>query len=117
MQVRHANSSPHRCSPNRGAVDDLADEDVVEVACSITPTGAIPKRVGRLPESVRGLVLAVKAYERTLIRAAVEKSRALAQLALLEYPIMGQWEPAGEVIAALIAADPDLGYLRNASGC
>jgi 6-phospho-beta-glucosidase len=103
--------------PNRGAVDDLADEDVVEVACSITPTGAIPKRVGRLPESVRGLVLSVKAYERTLIRAAVEKSRALAQRALLEYPIVGQWEPAGEVISALIAADPDLAYLRSVSGC
>jgi len=86
---------------------------VVEVACSITPAGAIPRRVGRLPESVRGLVLSVKAYERTLIRATVEKSRTLAQRALLEYPIVGQWEPAGEVLSALIAADDDLAYLRN----
>jgi 6-phospho-beta-glucosidase len=99
--------------PNRGTIDDLADEDVVEVACSITRSGAVPKRVGRLPDSVRGLVLSVKAYERTLIRAAVEKSPLLAQRALLEYPIVGQWEPAGEVLAALIAADPDLAYLRS----
>ena len=40
--------------------------------------------------SVRGLVQAVKAYERTAIRAAVEKSWPLAQLAMLEYPIIGQ---------------------------
>ena len=98
--------------PNRGTIDGLADEDVVEVACSITSAGAAPKRVGRLPDSVRGLVLSVKAYERTLIRAAVEKSRVLAQRALLEYPIVGQWEPAGEVLSALIAADPDLAYLH-----
>jgi 6-phospho-beta-glucosidase len=99
--------------PNRGAIDDLADEDVVEVPCSITSAGAVPKRVGRLPESVRGLVLSVKAYERTLIRAAVEKSPVLAQRALLEYPIVGQWEPAGEMLAALFAADPDLAYLAR----
>jgi alpha-galactosidase/6-phospho-beta-glucosidase family protein len=57
-------------------------------------------------------VLSVKAYERTLIRAAVERSRPLAQRALLEYPIMRQWEPAGDVLSALIAADPDLAYLK-----
>ena len=100
--------------PNHGIIDDLADEDVVEVACHITSTGAKPThKIGRLPDSVRGLVLSVKAYERTLIRAAVEKSRLLAQRALLEYPIVGQWEPACEVLTALIAADPDLAYLRT----
>jgi 6-phospho-beta-glucosidase len=99
--------------PNHGAIDDLAAEDVVEVACTITSAGASPQRVGRLPDSVRGLVLSVKAYEQTLIRAALEKSRSLAQLALLEYPIVGQWEPALEVLDALISGDPDLAYLRR----
>ena len=62
---------------------------------------------------VRGLVLAVKAYERTAIRAAAEGSAALARLALLEYPIIGEWEVAREVLHALIAADHEhLGYLR-----
>ena len=98
---------------NRGSIDDLADDDVVEVACEITQSGAAPRRAGRLPESVRGLVLAVKAYERTLIRAAVEKSATLAQRALLEYPVVGEWEPAGEVLSSLIAADPDLAYLTR----
>ena len=99
--------------PNNGAIDDLADEDVVEVGCTITRVGASPQRVGRLPDAVRGLVLSVKAYERTLIRAAVEKSRALARRALLEYPIVGQWEPAGEVLDALISGDQNLAYLRG----
>jgi hypothetical protein len=32
---------------------------------------------------------------------------------LLEYPIVGQWEPAGEVLDALISGDPDLSYLSD----
>jgi 6-phospho-beta-glucosidase len=98
--------------PNQGAIDDLAAEDVVEVPCDIDRTGARPRRTGRLPDSIRGLVLAVKAYERTAIRAALERSGPLAQLALLEYPIVGQWELAGELRKALAQSDPEhLAYM------
>jgi 6-phospho-beta-glucosidase len=59
-------------------------------------------------------VQSVKAYERLTIRAAVEGSAALARLALLAYPIVGQWEPAREVLDALIGADREhLGYLSR----
>jgi 6-phospho-beta-glucosidase len=67
-----------------------------------------------LPRSVRGLVESVKAYERTTIRAALAGSAALAQLAMMEYPIIGQWELAGKLLASLAAADPEyLGYLKQ----
>ena len=99
---------------NRGSIEDLGPEDVVEVPCQISRAGVIPVRTGRLPESVRGLVQAVKAYERTAIRAAVEKSWPLAQLAMLEYPIIGQWEIAQDLRAELARNDPEfLGYLES----
>jgi 6-phospho-beta-glucosidase len=99
--------------PNQGAIDDLGPADVVEVPCRVDRHGAHPRPTGRLPESVRGLVQSVKAYEKTLIHAAVSGSAALAQLALLEYPIVGQWELAGNLLRAAIAADPEhLGYLQ-----
>ncbi len=99
--------------PNHGAIDDLEPEDVVEVPCAISRAGAIPRRTGPLPHSVRGLVQAVKAYERTTVRAALEGSARLAQLAMMEYPIIGQWELAGDLLAALQAAGPEyLGYLK-----
>jgi 6-phospho-beta-glucosidase len=67
-----------------------------------------------LPETVRGLVLAVKAYERTAIRAAVDQSWPLAQLAMLEYPIIGQWEIAEKLRESFTKSDPEfLGYLRH----
>ena len=98
---------------NRGAIEDLEADDIVEVPCEIDRNGARPRRTGRLPEAVRGLVESVKAYERTAIRAALSGSGALAQLAMLEYPIIGQWELAREVLGTLIARDPaGLGYLK-----
>ena len=99
--------------PNRGAIPELLEDDVVEVPCHVDRTGPRPSRPGPLPRAVRGLVESVKQYERRLIQAAVTKSRAQARLAMMEYPIIGGWEPAGELLDALIAADPEgLGYLR-----
>jgi 6-phospho-beta-glucosidase len=98
--------------PNRGAISDLAESDVVEVPCAISRRGIVPHQTGSLPESVRGLVLSVKAYERDLIRAAVERSANLAKLAMLEYPVIGQWDLACELIGDLIRSDREhLGYL------
>jgi len=99
-------------TPNRGAIADLEPDDVVEVPCRISCGGLEPKSCGRLPESVRGLVLAVKAYEREAVRAAVEKSPARAELAMLEYPLIGQWELARSLRRAMAQHDPEfLGYL------
>jgi len=98
---------------NDGAIEDLAPNDVVEVPCEIDRDGPRPLRTGRLPDSVRGLVQSVKAYEHTLIQAAITRSAALAQLAMLEYPIIGQWELAGKLTTSLIAGDREyLGYLK-----
>ena len=57
---------------NDNSIEDLSPDDIVEVFCAISRQGIMPTRSGRLPESVRGLVLAVKAYERTIIRAVIE---------------------------------------------
>ena len=99
---------------NEGSIEDLLRDDVVEVPCEISAGGVKPTPVGRLPESVRGLVLAVKAYERTAIRAVIEKSWPVAQLAMLEYPIIGQWEIAESLRKAWAKCDQEhLGYLES----
>lgn len=99
--------------PNQGAITDLEERDVVEVPCEISRSGIVPRRTGPLAESVRGLVLAVKAYERTTIRAALSKSARLAELAMLEYPIIGQWDLARDVLEDLVRQDREhLGYLQ-----
>jgi 6-phospho-beta-glucosidase len=100
--------------PNRGAIADLEPDDVVEVPCRVDRTGVSPRPCARLPESVRGLVESVKTYERTLIAAALNRSAVQARLAMLQCPIIGQWELAGALSDALIAGDPEyLGYLAR----
>ena len=99
---------------NDNSIEDLSPDDIVEVLCAISSQGIIPMRSGRLPESVRGLVLAVKAYERTIIRAVIEKSWPLAQLAMLEYPSIGQWEIAQNLQKAWAGVDHEyLAYLKS----
>jgi 6-phospho-beta-glucosidase len=99
---------------NDNSIEDLSPDDIVEVLCAISSQGIIPTRPGRLPESVRGLVLAVKAYERTIIRAVIEKSWPVAQLAMLEYPSIGQWEIAQNLQKAWAGVDHEyLAYLKS----
>ena len=95
------------------AIEGLLADDVVEVPCEVDRGGARPKRTGPLPQSIRGLVESVKQYERRLIHASLTQSKAQARVALMECPIVGGWEPAVELLDALIAADPEhLSYLR-----
>ncbi len=86
---------------NEGAIAGLANDDVVEVPCLIDRHGPQAVAVEELPANVRGLVQAVKEYERLTIRAAVEKSEVLAQQALLIYPLVGEWGLARQLISAL----------------
>ena len=98
---------------NHGAIEDVQPSDVVEVPCLINQDGPEPQHMGALPDSVRGLTLSMKAYERLAVRAASEHSLDLARLALMCNPIVGEWAPAGEVLRALVDADPEhLGYLK-----
>jgi 6-phospho-beta-glucosidase len=98
---------------NGPTIEDLAPDDVIEASSLVDCYGARPWPIGRLPESVRGLVVAVKQYERLAIRAAVEKSFDLARLALLANPIVNDWDAASEMLRALVESDErNLGYLK-----
>jgi 6-phospho-beta-glucosidase len=92
--------------PNHGAIEDLASEDVVEVPCLVDRTGPRPSKIGRLPESVRGLVATVKYYETMVIQAAIEKRWERAAFALTMNPIVGSWEAARRFLEGLELSDP-----------
>ena len=97
---------------NGGAITDIGPEDIVEVPCTISYNSIQPEMCGPLPEVVRGLVLAVKAYERAAIEAAISGSTALARKAMLLYPPIGEWEPSKGLIEDMIKHNPTLEYLR-----
>jgi 6-phospho-beta-glucosidase len=87
---------------NAGAIEEVEPNDIVEVSSMISENSIVPESSGRLPEAVRGLVLAVKAYERVAIQAAMEDSELLARKAMLLYPAIGEWEPSKALLESLI---------------
>ena len=86
---------------NQGCLAEVEADDIVEVSCQIGADTITPEPCGRLPEAVRGLVLAVKAYERATIEAALSGSNLAARKAMLLYPAIGEWEPSKELLEQL----------------
>jgi len=101
--------------PNHGAIADIAGRDIVEVPCTISSNAIQPEACGALPEAVRGLVLAVKAYEHAVTEAAIAGSALLARKAMLLYPAIGEWEPSQSLLEEMIDHNPSLAYLRPTS--
>ena len=86
---------------NHGTVDGIAADDVVEVPCHIGKNTITPEPCGALPADVRGLVLAVKEYERATIEAAISGSNLMARKAMLLYPAISEWEPSESLLREL----------------
>jgi 6-phospho-beta-glucosidase len=92
---------------NRGALADLADDDVIETTCAVSRAGVVPEPLGELPDEARGLVTAIKAYERAAIKAALTApAEPLARLrqkkAFLLHPAIQDWEASDPLIRDLL---------------
>ncbi len=86
---------------NGSTVPELHPDDVVEATSRIGNGTIAPLPVGPLPESVRGLVMAVKAYEHAAIAAALSGSERDLRKAMLLYPPIGEWEPSANLLRTL----------------
>ena len=86
---------------NAGALDCLPDDCVVEVPCRVGAAGAVPLPAEPVPPQIAGLMQQVKAYELLAVRAAVERSRAAAILALANHPLVADAELAVTLVAEI----------------
>jgi 6-phospho-beta-glucosidase len=89
---------------NTGAIPNLADDDVVEVAARIDAGGAHPIPVAPLDQDMLALVQHAKAYERLTIQAAVTGDRSLALRALLANPLGPDADAATGLLDAILDA-------------
>jgi 6-phospho-beta-glucosidase len=87
----------------RGAVAELPPDGVVEVPCTVTRRGASPLPQRPLEPSIRGLIAHVKAYEELAVRAAVQKDRRAAILALAAHPLVPSVNVAVAVVDEIAA--------------
>lgn len=73
---------------NKGAIEGLLPDSVVEVPAVIRKQQAMPLAIGRIGPHMLGLMQHVKAYEQLTIEAAVKCSYDLALLALATNPLV-----------------------------
>ncbi|MEC0226866.1 6-phospho-beta-glucosidase [Paenibacillus alba] len=73
---------------NDNTIDFLPKDACIEVNCIVTAQGPIPIGLTKVPEHVKGLMHAVKTYERLTIEAAVTGSRDLVLQALVHHPLV-----------------------------
>jgi len=90
---------------NRGAVPNLAQDVVVEVPSVIDGRGAHPLATDPLPECIRGLVQAVKAYEELAARAGAEGDERAALQALNAHPLVPSFAVAQQLWADIRKAN------------
>jgi 6-phospho-beta-glucosidase len=90
---------------NDGAIPNLAEDAVVEVACRIDAAGATPLPVEPLAPEMLGLVEQVKAYERLTVAAAVSGDRDVALKALMANPLSSDYRVAKPLLDALLEAN------------
>ncbi|MEU0989851.1 6-phospho-beta-glucosidase [Streptomyces sp. NPDC005953] len=97
---------------NRGALDAVDGDAVVEVPCFVDANGAHPVAVAPLPEDATGLVRAVKAAEREVLAAAESGSAARAVKAFAIHPLVDSVTVARRLLKGYAAVHPGLAYLR-----
>jgi 6-phospho-beta-glucosidase len=99
---------------NRGAIEGLSDDDVVEVTSLVDEHGASPLAQGRLPDMAMALLEPIKAYERLTVQAAVEGSYGAALRALLVHPLVGSYPLAKGILDDYLSAHAE--HLSLAGG-
>ncbi|RMI40940.1 family 4 glycosyl hydrolase [Streptomyces triticirhizae] len=90
---------------NAGTVPELPDDAIVETVCEVDAGGAHPVPALSLGLAEVGLMLQVKAVERTTIEAAATGSTELARHALTLHPLVDSARVAERVLAARSADD------------
>jgi 6-phospho-beta-glucosidase len=90
---------------NRGTLDFLAADAVVEVPARVDTDSVVPLEMPRLDPVARGLVAHVSAYEELALDAALHGGRERVFRALLAHPLIGQRRHSEALADMLIDAN------------
>lgn len=89
---------------NGNTFDFLPADASIEVNCVVTGQGPIVLSPQHVPEHVKGLMHAVKVYEKLTIDAAVTGDRGIALQALVHHPLVPSVDVAKKVLDELLEA-------------
>ncbi len=92
------------CTPNKGSVPFLEDNDIVEVTCDVSTDGVYPCvfSADKIDNYSAELIRRVKLYEREAARAIIEKNRQKAVEALALHPLVESYSLAEKLVDSYI---------------
>lgn len=90
---------------NNGALDFMANDDVVEICCIVNKNGATPLPLKSLDnDHIKGMMRVVKAYEKHTVKAGINGDYNEALNALLIHPLVGDFRKAKDALDDLLEA-------------
>ncbi|MGD2146697.1 MAG: alpha-glucosidase [Anaerolineae bacterium] len=99
--------------PNKGLIDNLPEDLVVEVPGIVDKNGVHGVKLGPLPKGIAGLMRIQAAVQDLTVEAALKGSREIALQALLLDPVVDSLERAEALLGAMLDVQaPYLGYIR-----
>ena len=103
--------------PNRGAIDNLPYDAVVEVPAVVGAAGITPLSVGALPPAIAAVLTARAQQQELTVQAALRGDRALAVQALALDPLVPSPDVARRILDdAVEAHGPSLNAFADRSG-
>lgn len=91
--------------PNRGQIDNLPREAVVETLGMVGPTGAHALCVGALPPGVLGTIYPHVLNQELIVDAALTGDRRLALQALLGDPLVRDFRVGAPMLEEMLRAN------------
>lgn len=89
---------------NKGSINSIPAESVIEVSSVITKNGPKPIAIGDMPVSIRGLVQQIKSFERTAVEAAITGDYYKALLAMTINPLLPSDTFAKQILDEMLIA-------------
>jgi len=77
---------------------------VVEIRCAVDDGGVHRLNPVEIPRSVKGLIESTKAFERSFVKAALERSEGQFAWSLTQHPLIRDWDAAEALVKALLRA-------------
>lgn len=93
--------------PGAGSVPGFEPDDVVETTVRVERGVIEPRPSPSLPPDARGLMHAVKGYERLAARSILERDRTIAGRALAAHPLVGSYPLGARLVDAFLAGHRD----------
>lgn len=90
---------------NNGALDFMANDDVVEINCIVNKNGVTPLSLKNLDnDHIKGMMRVIKAYEKHTVKAGIHGNYNEALNALLIHPLVGDFRKAKGALDELLEA-------------